>query len=319
MSKTLKEAYNEGPGPDNSRETTTLFLKGVAMGTADIIPGVSGGTIAFITGIYYQLINAISSFNGAFVKKLLKLQILEAISVTHLKFLIPLFAGIILAVLSTARLMHYLLKHYTIPTWALFFGLICASIFVVSKSISKWKTTAIPFIIVGAIFGYTIVGLIPVTTPESYWFLFLCGVIAICAMILPGISGAFLLLILGKYQFITGAIKAPFVGNNPLIILVVVAGCIVGLLGFSRVLKYFLKSFPNQTLCLLTGLMIGSLRKVWPWKEVLETQIIRGKMHVLRDQNIVPEFNNAFFIAIGLMVVGVVLVIILDRFASKNN
>ena len=202
-----KQAFCNSPGPTTYFEAVILFLKGICMGAADIIPGVSGGTIAFITGVYQSLINAIASFDLKALRMVLKLDIKNALAHVHLRFIIILFSGVSLAILSTASLMHNLLEHHPIPTWAGFFGLIMGSIFIVFKEIKSWNLSRIVLVILGFCGAWKICGLIPVDTPETWWFIYLCGIIGICAMILPGISGSFLLLVLGKYYYITGAIK----------------------------------------------------------------------------------------------------------------
>jgi putative membrane protein len=308
-------------GPSSTSQCIILYLKGMLMGIADLIPGVSGGTIAFITGIYEQLLEAISSIDGTFFKCLLSFKLKEAFSRVHLKFLLVLLAGVGTSVLVFARLMHFLIYEYPIPTWGMFFGLIGASIIILGKEIeSFFSVKSLFWVVLGAVLAFVIVGLIPVTTPEYFWWIFICGLIAIMAMILPGLSGSFLLLILGKYQYITGAIKNPFSSENFLILCVFAAGAITGILGFSKVLNHFLKHFRSQTIAILTGILIGSLRKVWPWKEVLETVNIRGKVKVLRDQNILPtQFDLEFSLAITLIILGFVSVLILEKYSSKNK
>ncbi|MBF0238974.1 MAG: DUF368 domain-containing protein [SAR324 cluster bacterium] len=316
--KTWKDVWMSGPGPETPGQTMLLMLKGICMGTADIIPGVSGGTIAFITGIYHQLLQAIDSINLEVLKKLLKFEIKESLALIHFRFLIPLFVGILGAVISTARLMHYLLQYHPIPTWSLFFGLISASIFIVGREISEWNAPNIINIFLGTLAAYLIVGMIPVQTPETWWFLFLSGMIAICAMILPGISGSFILLILGKYEFVTSAVKNPLIPENLTIMVIFAGGCVVGLLGFSRVLDYALKRYYTITMAVLTGFMIGAMRKVWPWKEVLETQIIRGKEYVIREENVLPALDSQLMLAIGIMLTGLVLVLALERWSRQK-
>ncbi|MEX1099611.1 MAG: DUF368 domain-containing protein, partial [Bacteriovoracaceae bacterium] len=198
-----------------------LLLKGFAMGLADIVPGVSGGTVAFITGIYDELLASIASVNAAFVRQLLKFQFKNALAQIHFEFLAPLLIGIASAVLLTSRLMHFLLNEYPIYTWSLFFGLILASALYIAKHIKRPDNKLnYLFLPAGALIGWALVSLIPVQTPESYPYVFGAGAIAICAMILPGISGSFILLILGKYAFITGALKNPFEAGNLALILV---------------------------------------------------------------------------------------------------
>jgi len=317
---TWKEAFSASPGPASSKEAAILTLKGLCMGSADIIPGVSGGTIALITGIYSQLLRAIKSIGLEMAGKLLKFDVRGALSEVHIRFLLSLFAGIILAILSLARLMNFLLHNYPVPTWSLFFGLIAASIFVVGRQVRGWIGNPGFWFIAGTVAAYFIVGMIPVSTPEKLWFIFISGVIAICAMILPGISGAFILLILGKYEFITGTLKNPFIQNNMLIIIVFCAGCAVGLLGFSRILNYFLENYYNSALAFLTGLMTGSMQKIWPWKEVLSSKIIRGKEHVMAYSNVLPkELDAEFFFAVSLVIFGFILVISLERLTMDKT
>lgn len=314
---TWKQAFNASPGPSTPKKAALLALKGLCMGTADIIPGVSGGTIALITGIYAQLLQAIKSIGLEMLNKLLKFDIKGALSEVHIRFLISLFTGIGIAIISLARLMNFLLHNHPVPTWSLFFGLIAASIFVVGKKVQNWNGGTAGCFVAGTAAAYFIVSMIPVSTPEALWFIFLSGMIAICAMILPGLSGAFILLILGKYAFITSALKNPFLQNNILIILVFCAGCFIGLLGFSRVLHYFLEKHYNTTLAFLTGLMAGSMQKIWPWKETLQSITIRGKEHVLASSNILPrELNTEVYLAIALAMVGFIAVMILEKLSE---
>jgi len=307
------------------KESLSLFLKGLCMGGADIIPGVSGGTIALITGIYEKLLAAIKSVDINFFKKLLSFKIKDALATVHIRFLIVLFSGIAVAIISLARLMNFLLKTHPEPTFSLFIGLIAASTYVIGKKV-KWKLSTIISVIFGAVLAYRVVGLIPVNTPNELWFIFLSGVIGICAMILPGLSGAFILLILGKYEYITGTLKAPFSVNeisgdhNLLIVLVFCIGCAIGLAGFSRFLNWLLSKWHNLTLAFLTGLMAGSMRKIWPWKGESVIKIIRGKEHVITQENILPQsFDISLMISIALIVVGIVLILVLDKKSRKQT
>ena len=315
---TWKKAWMTSPGPKTFTEHAYLFFKGVGMGTADIVPGVSGGTIAFITGIYEALLTAIASINSRLVLQVLRLNLKQALAGLHLRFLVTLVCGIALAVISTSHLMHYLLTEHAVQTWSVFFGLITASILVVAHSINK-RFTTFPALILGAILAYGITGLIPLYTPEAPWFIFLSGMIAICAMILPGLSGSFILLILGKYAFITAALRNPVNPDNLEIILIFITGCLVGILGFSRILRYGLARWHDYTLALLTGIMLGSMRKVWPWKITLESQIIRGKEHVLREENVWPLLDIEFGIALLLMLSGFTLVMLLDKISRRRT
>ena len=315
---TWKKAWMTSPGPKTFTEHAYLFFKGVGMGTADIVPGVSGGTIAFITGIYEALLTAIASINSRLVLQVLRLNLKPALAGLHLRFLVTLVCGIALAVISTSHLMHYLLTEHAVQTWSVFFGLITASILVVAHSINK-RFTSFPALILGAILAYGITGLIPLYTPEEPWFIFFSGMIAICAMILPGLSGSFILLILGKYAFITAALRNPVNPDNLETILIFITGCLVGILGFSRILRYGLTRWHDYTLALLTGIMLGSMRKVWPWKITLESQIIRGKEHVLREENVWPLLDFEFGIALLLMLTGFMLVMLLDKISRQRT
>lgn len=316
---TWKKAFLASPGPESIKDSIMLAFKGLCMGTADIIPGVSGGTIALITGIYQNLLQAIRSANTVMVSKLVTFDLKGALSEVHIRFLISLFIGIAIAVISLARLMNYLLHNQPVLTWSLFFGLIAASILVVGKKVrNRMGSPALSFL-AGTAAAWIIVGLIPVSTPETPGFIFFSGFVAICAMILPGLSGAFLLLILGKYEFITGALKNPFLFTNITTIAVFCTGCLCGLLGFSRILNFLLSRWYNLTLAFLTGLMAGSMRKIWPWKEALEAKMIRDKLPVISDQNILPkEINTEFIFAIILMIVGFIVVMFLERLSAKK-
>ena len=310
---TFKEAWKAGPGPDTPRQAALLALKGFCMGAADIIPGVSGGTVAFITGIYEDLLLAVRSVNMRFVRALLRLDFAAALAEGHFRFLVPLLLGIGTALVGMAGVMHWLLTEHPVPVWSLFMGLIGASILVVGRDVERWTPGTWASFGAGALAAWFIVGLIPVTTPETLWFVFLCGVIAICAMILPGISGSFLLLILGKYAFITGALRNPLDGANLVVLGVFACGCLVGVTGFSRLLSWLLAGHRAMTVALLAGFMAGALRKVWPWKETLQSVVIRGKVHVLAEANVLPAhigFEEA--LALGLCVAGMVVVLALD-------
>jgi putative membrane protein len=313
------EAWQEGPGPKTKAEYIILMLKGFLMGIADLIPGVSGGTIAFITGIYETLLDAIASVDREFFGHVLRLDIRSALAHIHLRFLVPLIFGVGLAMVSLARVMHYLLNNHPIPTWAMFFGLIGASIIVIWKQLENhFAAKNISFIVIGAVVAWILVSVIPVNTPDDYWFIYLCGVIGITAMILPGISGSFLLLILGKYEYITGALKDPFADGSLALIGVFVCGAVTGLLGFSKILNYMMKHYHQQTMAFLTGILIGSMKKVWPWKEVLETKIVRGKVRVLREMNIMPQsLDSTTLIAITLIIIGFITVLYLESKSTK--
>jgi len=316
---TWKQAWFSSPGPTSFKETAWLALKGLSMGSADVIPGVSGGTLALITGIYQDLLAAIQSFDAVTFKSMFALQLKQALARVHIRFLLALFCGIGAAIVSLARLMNFLLHQHPIPTWSLFFGLIAASILVVGRQLADWFGRAGICFAAGTIAAYFIVNLIPMTTPEDLWFILLCGIVAICAMILPGISGAFILLILGKYEYITATLKNPFLPQNLAVIIVFGLGCVIGLAGFSRVLNYLLDRYHNLTLAFLTGLMTGSMQKIWPWKEILQVQLVGGKPHVIWGGNILPaQMDSQVWLALLLAVVGFSGVMILERLARKR-
>lgn len=314
----FKTAFMASPGPKTTREAAMLWLKGLCMGGADIIPGVSGGTIAFITGIYSQLVDAIRSFDILFLRRLVRLNLTGALAEVHVRFLACLLFGILTAVVSMAGVMNFMLNNHPVEIWSLFFGLITASIFVVGREIKPLNGVNMGFILLGTVGSYLLVGMIPVSTPETPAFIFLCGSIAICAMILPGISGAFLLLMLGKYEYVTRTLKNPFLWDNFVVIATFAAGAVVGIVLFSRVLHFLLSRWHAATVSVLTGFMIGALRKVWPWKEVLESAVIRGKMHVLRTQNVLPDgFTGEMALALGLFALGVLVVVVLERLSNR--
>ncbi|MCP3955057.1 MAG: DUF368 domain-containing protein [Desulfobacterales bacterium] len=315
-----KGAFMASPGPRTLKEAGLLSLKGLCMGTADIIPGVSGGTMALIMGIYAQLLQAIKSVDTRMARKLLRFDLKGALAEVHLRFLLALFLGIGMAIISLARIVNYLLHAQPVFIWSLFFGLIVASVLVVSRYVSRWTPAAGVCFLIGGALAWLIVNAVPVSTPETAGFIFFSGLVAICAMILPGISGAFILLILGKYEFITGCLKNPFLVDNFITILIFCAGCLVGLTGFARVLNALLDRYYNYTIAGLTGLMAGSLPRIWPWKEVVESRIIRGKEHVIQVRNILPDgIDGTFCLSVGLAVIGFGVVIWLERVAAGDK
>ena len=244
-------------------------VKGACMGAADVIPGVSGGTIAFIMGIYDDFVGSLASINGEAVRLLLKGQFKAFWKHINGGFLLSLVIGIGISVIALAGLMQTLLSDFPIQTWAFFFGLIVASSVFIIRGISGWKLREGVLLLLGMILGVTICTLSPTQTPDGLWFIFLSGAIAICAMVLPGISGSFILLILGKYQYIMGVISdlvsGVDFGRNLLILGIFAIGAIVGILGFSKLLHWLLARWNKETLIVLAGFIIGSLVKVWPW------------------------------------------------------
>lgn len=242
------------------------------MGAADVIPGVSGGTIAFIMGIYDEFVGSIASINAESIKLLFSGRLREFWKHINGNFLLALVLGILASVVCLAGLMQYLLSSHPIQTWAFFFGLIVASSIFILRGISGWKLRDGLFLIFGIILGVVVCTLSPTQTPEGLWFIFLSGAIAICAMILPGISGSFILLILGKYQYIMGAISGLVsgedFGRNLAVLCVFAVGAAVGIIGFSKFLHWLLARYNKETLIVLAGFIIGSLVKVWPWSNI---------------------------------------------------
>jgi putative membrane protein len=294
-----------------------ITLKGMAMGAADVVPGVSGGTIAFISGIYEELITSINNINLSLVPLFRKEGAKAVWNKINGNFLASLFLGIFISVLSLAKFLSWLLENEPILLWSFFFGLVVASIFMVAKEITKWNLGSILVFIAGSVLAYFITELPVNDNVDSLPFLFLSGALAICAMILPGISGAFILVLLGSYKTILDAVHE----RDIKIILTVGVGAIFGLLSFARLLKWMFNHYKNITLALLTGFILGSLNKIWPWKKVLETKTFGEKIIVVDDVNVLPgtfEGDNKLMLAIILAVLGFSLIFILERSASKK-
>ena len=262
-----------------------LALKGCAMGMADVVPGVSGGTIAFISGIYEELLDSIRSVDATALRLLLRFRLAEFWRHINGRFLLPVLLGIAVAIFSLARLMTYLLTNNPIAIWSFFFGLIVASALLVARQIGRWDWRTVLAFAVGAAAAWWITVATPAETPDDWWFVMLSGAIAICAMILPGISGAFILLLLGKYQYIMHA-----VGEFDIpVIAVFVIGAAAGIISFSHLLSWLLKHWHDVTVAVLMGFMVGSLNKVWPWKETVETYLdSHGVAQPLVQNNIAP-------------------------------
>ena len=263
-----------------------VALKGVAMGAADVVPGVSGGTIAFISGIYDELIDSIKSINIANLKLLFTGRFAAFWKAVNGNFLLSLILGIGLSIFSLARVITMLLRDYPVLVFAFFFGLIVASAWFVSKDIRQWNWKTLLGMVAGIVLAVWVTSVTAAHTPEALWFVFLCGFVAICAMILPGISGAFILLLLGKYRYIMTAIGEP---NLPVILLFAV-GAVVGIISFSHLLSWLLKNRHDATIAVLMGFMLGSLNKVWPWKETVATFVDNhGATVPLVERNIAPN------------------------------
>ncbi len=253
-------------------------LKGFGMGAANVIPGVSGGTIALLTGIFTEIIDALNALmDPSSWKMLLKGQFREFWRYIHGTFLVSLLVGVLISIFSLAKLMVYVMHFYPVQTWAFFFGLIIASSVYMIYDIKGWKFVDVLFFAVGIALGVVICTLSPTTTPDDLWFIFICGAIAVCTMILPGISGSFILVILGKYDYIMQSVNQL---NLP-VLLVFGVGCVIGILGFSKFLHWLLKRYERATMLTLVGFVIGALVKVWPWNDmtaVAEGQLLRSGM-----------------------------------------
>lgn len=302
--------------PRNVQDYVRLFFCGVAMGTADVIPGVSGGTMAFILGIYEDLLNAIKSFDLQLLKLLSKFKIKEMFEHVPWQFLLALFLGIGGAILSLAHLVSWLLDNQQIYLFAFFFGLILASVVAIGITV-KWSSITATMLVIGAVVAFVIVGLVPMDMPHDPITIFFSGMIAIMAMILPGISGSFILLILNQYDFVLESVKT----LDVMTLIPLMVGMAVGITGFARVLSWLLKRYHQATVAVLVGFMIGSLRRIWPWKEVLETRIDRhGDIVPVVQQNILPNFaSGEFVLALVLCIVGFLIICFIDHLQSGSN
>ncbi|KZS40227.1 hypothetical protein AWE51_04530 [Aquimarina aggregata] len=309
-----------------------ISIKGLAMGAADVVPGVSGGTIAFVSGIYEELIETINKLDFSFFSTWKKEGFLNAWKAYNLSFLSTLFLGIAISILSLAKLIKWLLHNEPLLLWAFFFGLVLASIVYIGKQITSFKPKVWLSILITGILSYFITLAEPLASPDSNWYLLFCGFIAIIAMILPGVSGAFILLILGAYQTFINILNQLRDGlvnfdidilTQAIIKLIIIAlGAITGLKLFSRILNWMFKNHKNVTLAILTGFMIGSLNKLWPWKEVLSWRTNSEGIKVpLIEKSILPnnfEGDPKILLVLLLVCVGFLLILILERLANKK-
>lgn len=302
------------------RDYMVILLKGMAMGAADVVPGVSGGTIAFISGIYEELLGSISNINLKLLKTLKKEGIKAAWKQANGNFLASLLAGVFISIVSLAKIISWLLTNHPILVWSFFFGLVLASVIYIAKQVTQWNMVSGVLLIVGAIVAYYITTLNPLVSEHSSMpFMFLAGAIAICAMILPGISGSFILVLLGAYKPVLAAVN-----NRDLATIAVVAlGAIIGLLSFSRVLKYLFANYKNYTLVVLTGFIIGSLNKIWPWKKVLTYRTnSHGEQVPFNELSISPfsyDGNPQLMYSVMLALLGFGLILMLEKLAVKKQ
>ena len=295
-----------------------LYLKGIAMGSADVIPGVSGGTIAFITGIYTELLDSIKAVNLQALVTLFKQGPKAAWQAINGTFLVTLLAGILTAILTLAKVIHYLLDQHAVLLWSFFFGLILAASLHMAKQIKQWQPATVAALLIGAL----IAGFISIASPSSieasYLNIFIAGSIAICAMILPGISGSFILLLMGLYAPVLAAVK----GLQLDIMAIFALGAVLGLMLFSRLLSWLLHHYQDLMFSLLTGFMLGALLKVWPWKETISFRLNSKGLEVPFEQlNRLPEWVNSDQIlpACLMLVIGFASVLLLEKVSNHQN
>ncbi|QQX76741.1 MULTISPECIES: DUF368 domain-containing protein [Aequorivita] len=316
----------------NFLQYLTVTAKGLAMGAADVVPGVSGGTIAFISGIYEELIETIHNLDLGFFKIWKKEGFLKAWKHYNLGFLLALFSGVLISIISLAKLITWLLEVYPVMVWSFFFGLVIASIVYVGKQITHWRLAVIFAMIVASLGSYLITIADPVGSPDSSWFLFFAGFIAIIAMILPGISGAFILLLLGAYTTVIGIVTQLGEGittlNSSLVLgalgklLIFAIGAVIGLKVFSRALNWMFKHHKNLILAVLTGFMVGALNKIWPWKDVLQYRMNHaGEQVPFIERSILPQNydgNPQILYAILFAIIGFLTIFLLERIAGRK-
>lgn len=302
-----------------------LFLKGIGIGAANVIPGVSGGTIAFLTGILEELINSIKSFNQKAFKLLINKNFKEFIEYVNLPFLLSVFSGVIVSIFSFAYILKYLFIHYQLYVWSFFFGLIFASIYFIGKSISRINLIIIFSFLIGFIISLFITFANPLTENKNFLYLILCGILGVCSMILPGISGSYVLLIMGNYELIMLKAVSEF---NLSILFPVAIGAIIGLIAFSHFLSWLLNKYRNQTVATLTGFIAGSLFTIWPWKIPIYklnnwgTPLLNksGEPIILNYKRYIPSsLNNEVLLCILFFVIGMLILITLELLAKKLN
>jgi putative membrane protein len=297
-----------------------ISLRGVAMGAADVVPGVSGGTIAFITGIYEELIESLNNVNLGALKLLFKEGFKPFWKHINGTFFVFLFGGIGISIITLSKLVLYLLQNHPVLLWSFFFGLIVASVWLIGKSIKQWNAGVVIALLIGTGVAFYISTIQTIASVDAEWYIVLSGAIAICAMILPGVSGSFILVLLGSYLTILTAIDDRDVITLGLFMI----GCVIGLLSFARLLKLLFSHFKEVTIAILTGFMVGSLYKVWPWKnQVGEAPLFQHKdKEIWAEMNVLPggfDGDAQFWMAVSCSVGGLLLIIIIERFAPKES
>ena len=298
------------------------FLKGMGMGAANVIPGVSGGTIALITGIFERLINSIKSFNLTALKLFFTGKWKAFAEHVDLKFLVAVFLGIAAAILSVAKLFKFLFENYPVYIWAFFFGLIIASIYYVGRTVNKWNLGSILFFAIGTGIALLIAFGTPAQENHNFLYLILCGVVGTCSMILPGLSGSYVLLLMGNYEYVMiDAVNmlttSPWEGIK--ILIPVVIGAVIGLLAFAHLLSWIFKNFHDQTVALLTGFILGSTPIIWPWKHAVTNALKDGTEKVVGYQWQWPAINTEFFNALAIMLLGAAIIIVTEQLATKKE
>lgn len=290
------------------------LLKGIGIGTANVIPGVSGGTIALLTGIFERLIDSLKSFNLTAIKLLFSGKFKEFAKYTDLIFLCSVGCGVLIAILSVARIFDYLFEHHPIYLWSFFFGLILTSIYYVGITIEKWDWKVVLSFIIGTAIALFIAFGKPAKENDNLIYLLICGVVATCSMILPGLSGSFVLVLMGNYQLIM--IDAVNDLNLKILIPVIIGG-VVGLIAFSHVLSWIFKKYRNITIALLTGFILGSMPIIWPWKNAVITIVGNEEITTGYDY-FLPEMNIQFAIALVIILIGASIIVLTEKMAKKQ-
>lgn len=300
----------------NFLQYVIITLKGMAMGVAELVPGVSGGTIAFVSGIYEEFISSINNVNPKTLRIWRKEGFIRFWQQLNGNFLVALFLGMVISIFSFSKIISWLLENQPISLWSFFFGLVLASVVVVAKAVKKWSAASVTLLLIGAFVAYFVTTLPPSGSSFGLPFIFLSGALAICAMILPGISGSYILVLMGSYKTVLDAVDQ----KDFKILIIFTLGIIFGILSFARLLKWMFVHHKNLTLSILIGFILGSLNKIWPWKHVLETKLI-GTKTIILDENISPfsfEGDNQILLAIVAATIGFSLIFILEKIASKN-